>query len=68
MEGITYAVEIHEKKGEELYGYGDYIETVGVFKTENDAWFFMQEYESSHPLKNDEAIGVYECYDTPVSE
>ena len=67
MDKITYTVEIHEK-GEGLYDDGDYIETVGVFATENEAWRFMIKYEWSHQLKDNEEIGVYECYDTPLPE
>lgn len=62
---ITYAVEIHEKKGEEETGYGDYIKTVGVFEKENDAWSFL--YNCENYIKDDEVLGVYECYETPVS-
>ena len=62
---ITYAVELHEKKGEEETGYGDYIKTVGVFEKENDAFSFL--YDCENYIKDNEVIGVYECYETPVS-
>lgn len=53
---MKYSVELYEKFNK--HTHGNYIKTLGVFDSENDAWAFMQEHEGE--ISDNEVLDIYE--------